>query len=128
METARQIFKLRSLPSGRLQLVAKGGNACPAYEYQEQSVRHERSIQQKRPSLKKIAEEDSFVYLRFSLTTSELTSYCRIQLEGLGLECLDDGAPYEAYGVVSRNLYSLRLFALVPEILAVEEGTPPCCK
>lgn len=72
--------------------------------------------------------EVEFIYLRFVLPTTTLPSYVRSRLERLGVECLDEGAEHEAFGVVQNDDSILFQISEIPDILCVEMGDPPSGK
>lgn len=72
-------------------------------------------------------EAQHYSYLRFTLRTPHLCDACKNQLEALGVECLDEGADFEAYGIVADEQNSDKL-RVVPDVVRVETSAPPCSK
>ncbi len=84
-------------------------------------------IVEKPPKLK-ANEKSSFVYVKFGLKTYSLTKENRRKLEGIGVECLTDGAPYEAYGVVVKNKQLLFALERMANVISITEEEPSCTK
>jgi len=75
-----------------------------------------------------LAEEIRYAYIRLVLSTPFLKAELRGRLQEFGIECLEEGAPYEAYGIVSETRQMVAILDRIEEVLAVERGEPPCSK
>ncbi len=73
-------------------------------------------------------EPPPFVYVCFQLVGECLSAQLEGRLTKLGVECLMDGEPGRAYGIVRNASVLARSLQGEREILAVEEGEPRCCK
>jgi hypothetical protein len=67
-------------------------------------------------------------YIRLILSTPFLRRELKEQLKHLGVECLEEGAPYEAYGIVRQCEKITAGLETLEQVLAVEEQEPPCSK
>ena len=70
---------------------------------------------------------DHFIYVCFHLKNEALTDPCRKRLESRGVECLEQGGPHEAYGIVGLSSDRLNRLFTDPEISWVETREPPNC-
>lgn len=65
-------------------------------------------------------------YICFHLRNERLTPSCRYRLTALGVECLSEGAPHRAYGIVDRAEEVMEeKLAEDPEIMLIEQTDPP---
>ena len=80
------------------------------------------------PRKRTLADKIKFCYVRLVLSTPFLKHELRTKLHSLGVECLEEGAANEAYGIIEECSMLVRLLAKVEEVLAVEESTPPSGK
>ena len=67
-------------------------------------------------------------YICFHLHTAELSQECRERLENRGVECLSEGEPHKAYGVVADLDSLIEILEQDPEVAYIERGEPPCSK
>ena len=75
-----------------------------------------------------LVEEIRYAYIRLVLSTPFLKAELRGRLQEFGIECLEEGAPYEAFGIVSETQQMIAILDRVEEVLAVERGEPACSK
>ncbi len=71
---------------------------------------------------------EGFTYIRLHLASRALDTQARQVLEMLGVECLDDGGEYEAYGIVDANRSVLDLIKKLPGIDCIDLESPPSGK
>lgn len=70
-------------------------------------------------------------YVRFSLRTESLTEICRKRLEKNGVACVEEGHPFEAYGIIDDTAIwpsLIRQLKHDPDIQDLELGEPPSSK
>jgi len=72
-----------------------------------------------------INQETQYKYLRFHLLTEDLEEECRVRLEQLGIECVQEGGAHEAFGIIDASTSDVAVTQTVPEVEAVEFGAPP---
>lgn len=67
-------------------------------------------------------------YLRLSLSRLHLRECDRSELAHLGVECVDDGRDYEAYGIIvdSSRVATVAKISRLDWIADVDFGEPPC--
>lgn len=70
-------------------------------------------------------EDKEYTYLSFHLTTKALEDECRLHLEEMGIECVQDGGPYQAYGIVEASTDYAGFEACHEAIRSVAIGAPP---
>ncbi len=75
-----------------------------------------------------LPEQIRYSYIRLTLQTPLLSSELRARLERIGIECLEEGALYEAYGIISETMPMLAALEQIEQVLAVERNEPPCTK
>ena len=75
-----------------------------------------------------LQETERFVYVRLVLSTPFIDKHLHRYLLKLGAECIDEGAPYEAYAIVRDSAELIEDLEAECTILAVEKREPPCCK
>ena len=68
---------------------------------------------------------NEYVYVKLQLITEELDDASRTILEEAGVECLDQGGEYEAYGVVLSNKATLEILNHLPCIKIAALEAPP---
>ncbi|MCA9681809.1 MAG: hypothetical protein KC457_06410 [Myxococcales bacterium] len=72
------------------------------------------------------SENVSYVYIRLRLDTEELDDLTRTRLGKAGVECLQDGGAYRAYGIIDGDsIEVLDEIAAQPHVTTVELGAPP---
>ena len=79
-----------------------------------------------REAYRSISED--FVYVRLLLTTERLMDSTRSQLEGLGVECLEEGEPFEAYGIIGDTTARISALSRVGYVHSITIGEPPSSK
>jgi hypothetical protein len=67
-------------------------------------------------------------YIRIHLDSPSLELHVRRTLELFGVECLDDGAEFEAYGIVDATQSVLELIKRLPGVQQIEFEGPPSGK
>ena len=72
-----------------------------------------------------VANTQRYTYLCFHLATRELDDDCRRRLERLGIECVQEGGWYRAYGIMGNNNQVIGLLAQDPDVERVAIGAPP---
>jgi hypothetical protein len=73
-------------------------------------------------------ESEPMVYYCFHLMTKDLSVSCETKLRELGVECLSDGASYEAFGIAPDSDELLAELEEIEEIRAVEKREPESTK
>jgi len=71
---------------------------------------------------------EQYHFVRLVLASESLSFECRQALEELGVECLEDGAPGEAYGIVTGNYFDSSAASRLGEVQSVAFDEPPCGK
>lgn len=71
------------------------------------------------------ASIEQYTYLCFHLCTQHLDEDSRVRLEQLGIECVQEGGQYRAYGIIRNDNELMRLAANDPAIERVALGAPP---
>ncbi|MCB0344914.1 MAG: hypothetical protein KDD66_07345 [Bdellovibrionales bacterium] len=66
-------------------------------------------------------------YLHLSLCRKRLQDSDRVHLESIGLECVEDGDEFEAYGIIEDTVQDSMISKLsrIDWVEAVEIGEPP---
>jgi len=73
-------------------------------------------------------EAKPYIYIRLTLKTESLSEVCEHRLEKLGVECLQDAGPYEAYGIIADDKYLQQAVLKDPQVLWVGRQDPPSGK
>ena len=68
------------------------------------------------------------VYLCFHLRTERMTPGCIERLKAFGVENLEDGETFKAYGIVSDPDKIVEELSQFPEIVVIERAEPPSSK
>ena len=75
--------------------------------------------------MKDFNNSHEYVYVKLQLRSQILDQKSRSLLESIGVECLDQGGNYEAYGVVSSDTTMLDLISRLPCIMRAGLEAPP---
>ncbi|MCA9715097.1 MAG: hypothetical protein H6713_10555 [Myxococcales bacterium] len=75
--------------------------------------------------MQSINQETQYTYLRFKLLTKGLEDECRVRLELLGIECVQEGGAHEAYGIIDASTPLIEFAASDPDVEDVQIGAPP---
>ncbi|MFN8392102.1 MAG: hypothetical protein U0136_17555 [Bdellovibrionota bacterium] len=78
------------------------------------------------PRKRTLADKLRFTYVRLVLSTPFLRRELREHLDALGVECLEEGAAYEAFGLVEECERLMRALEKIDQVLAVETKTAAC--
>lgn len=73
-------------------------------------------------------EENKVSYMRFMLRTKCLTRDVEKYLGQLGVECVDEGGPFEAFGITAQAPKVLRHIQSSGEIIGADTNCPPTGK
>lgn len=84
-------------------------------------------FEQQYPS-KVVSHKNTFRYVRFGLSTNTLVPETQKLLEMLGVECLEEGGPGEAYGIIVANEHALVFLERVTGVIDATLQDPPCSK
>lgn len=68
------------------------------------------------------------LYLSIYLVTKALEPTTLARLEEIGVSCLMDGRPYQAYGIITDSKTLITRIEQVPGVAFVEAEEPPCTK
>jgi hypothetical protein len=71
---------------------------------------------------------DAFTYIKFRMDSLSLADSSREILEMMGVECLEEGAAYEAYGIVPTSQPLFRALERVPGVREIDFSDPPVGK
>ena len=69
--------------------------------------------------------EGRYTYIHFDLNTPRLEAECISQLKMLGLECLEEGSPYEAWGIIRLYKDCLKRIRRIPGIKSIDAKASP---
>jgi hypothetical protein len=69
--------------------------------------------------------DSHLVYVKLNLRSRVLNGEARSLLESVGVECLDQGGDFEAYGIVPSEKIILNLLSHMPGIRSAEIAEPP---
>lgn len=94
-----------------------------SYFYRE-DLFHQINIGGRKKHTATVLNEQKNTYIRLLLSTPFLRPSLRMDLESLGVNCLEEGGAYEAYGIVDNLRQILRVILGLREVLAVEVGEP----
>ena len=72
--------------------------------------------------------DNSFTYICIHLNSSSPDKSFRLRLERHGIECLDEGAECEMFGIVKESESVIKAIESEPGVTYVEKREPPCCK
>ena len=72
-----------------------------------------------------VARTEHYTYLCFHLATRRLDDDCRRRLEQFGIECVQEGGWYRAYGIIGNDNGLIGLIAKDPDVEQVSVGSPP---
>ena len=78
-----------------------------------------------RVSNRRLAEEGKLKYFRFVLQTPRLPLSTRKALAKLGVDPIEEGGAYEAYGIVEESRFIPRLVLALDNVLAADPCDPP---
>lgn len=67
-------------------------------------------------------------YFRFELKTQRLPLTTRRVLARFGVDSLEEGGDFEAYGIANPYTFPLERIRELENIVGVEPGEPPCSK
>ena len=70
----------------------------------------------------------SYTYIRLQLDSYALGRELRAEIEKIGVECLEEGAPYEAYGIVSECERIVPQLLKLRDVQSVDRQEPVCSK
>lgn len=73
-------------------------------------------------------KKTEYCYLRLKLTKEFFNEEAKKRLSKLGLECLEQVKPFEAYGIIKNEARLLIDIQRDPIIFKAEEGEPNCAK
>lgn len=79
-------------------------------------------------SLSPQCAEDTWTYLHFELSSELLSAECRRAIEVLGVECLEEGASFEAYGIARVSGPLLDVLGHLKGVIRISHQEPPCSK
>ncbi len=74
------------------------------------------------------APAEDFCYVRLGLAVERLTPPLERRLAALGLECIEAGTPFEAYGIVRNSARSIARLLNDDAVQAVDVEEPPAGK
>ena len=66
-----------------------------------------------------------YVYIKLQLKSPKLDQASRDFLESIGIECLNQGGDYEAYGIISSEATIFDFLSRLPCIKGAEIAAPP---
>lgn len=69
--------------------------------------------------------DETFTYVKFTMDSASIRKSSREMLEMMGVECLEEGASFEAYGIVPTSKPLFIALARVPGVREIDVEAPP---